>query len=148
MFLDEPTTGEPTTGLDPHSRNHVWEIVRTIVAHGTTVLLNTQYLDEADRLADRIAVIDRGRVIAEGTRAELKASVGAGGVRVRLLDPAQRDRAERVLAAGLAVPVHVELSPHTQLGQRPTARSSRPPIGQPYAPPPTRHRSEMKRRPV
>lgn len=106
LFLDEPTTG-----LDPRSRNHVWEIVRTIVAHGTTVLLTTQYLDEADRLADRIAVIDRGRVIAEGTRAELKASVGAGGVRVRLLNPAQRDRAEQVLTAGLGVPVHPERDP-------------------------------------
>ena len=106
LFLDEPTTG-----LDPRSRNRVWEIVRTIVAHGTTVLLTTQYLDEADRLADRIAVIDRGRVIAEGTRGELKASVGAGGVRVRLLDPAQRDRAERVLEAGLGVPVHPERDP-------------------------------------
>src|ERR687891_658255 len=92
MFLDEPTTG-----LDPRSRNHVWELVRTIVAGGTTVVLTTQYLDEADRLADGIAVIDRGRVIAEGARGELKASVGAGGVRVRLLDPAQRDQAEHVL---------------------------------------------------
>ncbi len=103
LFLDEPTAG-----LDPRSRNQVWEIVRAIVAHGTTVLLTTQYLDEADRLADRIAVIDRGRVIAEGTRAELKTSVGAGRVRVRLLDPAQRDQAERVLAAELGVPVHAE----------------------------------------
>jgi ABC-2 type transport system ATP-binding protein len=106
LFLDEPTTG-----LDPLSRNHVWEIVRTIVAEGTTVLLTTQYLDEADRLADRIAVIDRGRVIAEGTRGELKASVGAGGIRVRLLDPAQRDQAERVLAAELGVPVHADPDP-------------------------------------
>ena len=66
MFLDEPTTG-----LDPRSRNQVWDIVRALVAQGTTVLLCTQYLDEADQLADGIAVIDRGRVIAEGTRADL-----------------------------------------------------------------------------
>jgi daunorubicin/doxorubicin transport system ATP-binding protein len=106
LFLDEPTTG-----LDPRSRNHVWEIVRAIVAQGTTVVLTTQYLDEADQLADRIAVIDHGRVIAEGTRGELKASVGGGGVRVRLLDPAQRDRAEDVLAGELGVPVHAERDP-------------------------------------
>ena len=71
LFLDEPSTG-----LDPRSRNQVWQIVRTLVAGGTTVLLTTQYLDEADQLADRIAVIDRGKVIAEGTPGELKASVG------------------------------------------------------------------------
>jgi ABC-2 type transport system ATP-binding protein len=101
LFLDEPTTG-----LDPRSRNHVWQTIRMIVAQGTTVLLTTQYLDEADQLADRIAVIDHGKVIAEGTRGELKASVGAGGVRVRLLDPDQRDKAERLLAASLGVPVY------------------------------------------
>jgi len=82
MFLDEPTTG-----LDPRSRNHVWDIVRALVAGGTTILLCTQYLDEADQLADGIAVIDRGRVIAEGTPGQLKASVGSGSLRVRLLDP-------------------------------------------------------------
>src|SRR5690606_22909893 len=67
MFLDEPTTG-----LDPRSRNQVWDIVRALVADGTTVLLTTQYLEEADQLADRIAVIDHGKVIAEGTSKELK----------------------------------------------------------------------------
>ena len=106
LFLDEPTTG-----LDPRSRSQVWEIVRSIVADGTTVVLTTQYLDEADRLADRIAVIDRGRVIAEGTRGELKASVGAGGVRLRLLDPDQSDRARRVLSGALGVPVQAERDP-------------------------------------
>jgi ABC-2 type transport system ATP-binding protein len=103
LFLDEPTTG-----LDPRSRNHVWEIVRRIVGQGTTVLLTTQYLDEADQLADRIAVINHGRVVAAGTRGELKASVGAGGIRVRLLDPAQRDLAQSVLADGLGIAVHPE----------------------------------------
>jgi lipooligosaccharide transport system ATP-binding protein len=67
---------EPTTGLDPRSRNQVWEIVRVLVAAGTTVLLTTQHLDEADQLADRLAIIDRGRLIAEGTPDELKALVG------------------------------------------------------------------------
>ncbi len=103
MFLDEPTTG-----LDPRSRNQVWEIVRALVARGTTVLLCTQYLDEADQLADRIAVIDRGRVIAEGTPARLKASVGQGTLHVRLLDAEHRPDAERVLAAVLGGPVHRE----------------------------------------
>jgi ABC-2 type transport system ATP-binding protein len=106
MFLDEPTTG-----LDPRSRNQVWDIVRVLVARGTTVLLCTQYLDEADQLADRIAVIDHGRVIAEGTPAQLKRSSGEGTLRVRLLDPAQRDTAERLLARALDAPVHLEPDP-------------------------------------
>jgi ABC-2 type transport system ATP-binding protein len=93
LFLDEPTTG-----LDPRSRNQVWEIVRVLVAEGTTVLLTTQYLDEADQLADRIAIIDHGKVIAEGTPGELKALVGAGSLHVRLLDPEQRPAAARVLS--------------------------------------------------
>ncbi|WP_169982865.1 ATP-binding cassette domain-containing protein [Microbispora sp. H10836] len=106
LFLDEPTTG-----LDPRSRNQVWDIVRIVVAHGTTVLLTTQYLDEADRLAGRIAVIDHGRVIAEGTPGELKSSVGSGSVHVRLRDAAQRPEAERVLARELNTQVHLEADP-------------------------------------
>jgi ABC-2 type transport system ATP-binding protein len=101
LFLDEPTTG-----LDPHSRNQVWGIVRALVADGATVLLTTQYLEEADRLADRLAVVDHGKVIAEGTPARLKASVGAGALRVRLPDPAQRAHAQRVLTQALGAPVH------------------------------------------
>jgi ABC-2 type transport system ATP-binding protein len=92
MFLDEPTTG-----LDPRSRNQVWDIIRALVAEGTTILLCTQYLDEADQLSDRIAVIDRGKVIAEGTPGQLKASVGSGALHVRLIDPEQRAEAARVL---------------------------------------------------
>jgi ABC-2 type transport system ATP-binding protein len=92
LFLDEPTTG-----LDPRSRNQVWEIIRAFVAEGTTILLCTQYLEEADQLADGIAVIDHGRVIAEGTPGQLKASVGTGSLRVRLTDPAQRPLAAEVL---------------------------------------------------
>ena len=105
MFLDEPTTG-----LDPRSRNQVWDIVRALVGEGTTILLCTQYLDEADQLADGIAVIDHGRVIAEGTPGQLKASVGTGALHVRLLDPEQRPRAERVLAAELDS-VHLDPEP-------------------------------------
>src|SRR5687767_7187212 len=105
MFLDEPTTG-----LDPRSRSQVWDIVRALVAEGTTILLCTQYLDEADQLADGIAVIDHGKVIAEGTPGQLKASVGSGALHVRLLDPDQRDEAERVLAREFDA-VHLEADP-------------------------------------
>jgi ABC-2 type transport system ATP-binding protein len=105
MFLDEPTTG-----LDPRSRNQVWDIIRAFAAEGTTILLCTQYLDEADQLADGIAVIDHGRVIAEGTPSQLKASVGSGALHVRLLDPDQRPEAERLLARALST-VHLEPDP-------------------------------------
>jgi ABC-2 type transport system ATP-binding protein len=105
LFLDEPTTG-----LDPRSRNQVWEIIRSLARCGTTILLCTQYLEEADQLADGIAVIDHGRVIAEGTPSQLKASVGSGALQVRLLDPEQRPEAERVLAAQLGA-VHLEADP-------------------------------------
>ncbi|MGW2345455.1 ATP-binding cassette domain-containing protein [Streptomyces sp. NPDC001661] len=106
LFLDEPTTG-----LDPRSRNQVWEIVRAVVAQGTTVLLTTQYLDEADQLASRIAVIDKGRVIAEGTKGELKSSVGSGSVHVRLRDAHQRPDAERLLNTVLDAQVVLEPDP-------------------------------------
>ena len=106
LFLDEPTTG-----LDPRSRNQVWDIVRVLVSEGATVLLTTQYLDEADQLAERLAIIDHGRVIAEGTRGELKASVGAGSLHVRVRDTAQRDDARRVLAESLGADVLVESDP-------------------------------------
>jgi daunorubicin/doxorubicin transport system ATP-binding protein len=105
MFLDEPTTG-----LDPRSRNQVWDIIRALAAGGTTILLCTQYLDEADQLAEGIAVIDHGKVIAEGTPGQLKASVGSGALHVRLLDPDQRPEAERVLARELDA-VHLEPDP-------------------------------------
>jgi ABC-2 type transport system ATP-binding protein len=105
MFLDEPTTG-----LDPRSRNHVWDIIRALAAGGTTILLCTQYLDEADQLADGIAVIDHGKVIAEGTPTQLKRSIGSGALHVRLLDPEQRQEAERVLARELGS-VHREPDP-------------------------------------
>ena len=110
LFLDEPTTG-----LDPRSRNEVWDIVRAMVASGTTVLLTTQYLDEADQLADRISVIDNGKVIAEGTSSELKASVGSGSLHVRVMDRADREAARHVLERELGVDVREMLDP-TALG--------------------------------
>jgi ABC-2 type transport system ATP-binding protein len=106
LFLDEPTTG-----LDPRSRNQVWDIVRAIVAQGTTVLLTTQYLDEADQLAARIAVIDHGKVIAEGTKGALKASVGVGAVHLRLRHAEQRPEAERLLSRTLDAQVQLEPDP-------------------------------------
>lgn len=93
LFLDEPTTG-----LDPRSRIALWEMIEDLVAEGTTVLLTTQYLDEADRLADRIAVIDEGRVVADGTSDELKDRVGGERLEVRLNDADQVDRAIEMLA--------------------------------------------------
>jgi daunorubicin resistance ABC transporter ATP-binding subunit len=88
LFLDEPTTG-----LDPNGRADLWALIGELVADGTTVLLTTQYLEEADRLADHIVVIDRGQVIAEGTPVELKASVGSTVVEIRVADPADAWRA-------------------------------------------------------
>ncbi|WP_436839046.1 ATP-binding cassette domain-containing protein [Nocardia salmonicida] len=108
IFLDEPTTG-----LDPRSRNQVWDLVRGVVARGTTVVLTTQYLDEADQLADRIAVIDQGKVVAEGTPSELKASVGSGALHVRVREPERRPEAESILSGLLGVPVHLGSDPAT-----------------------------------
>lgn len=123
MFLDEPTTG-----IDPRSRNQVWDIIRTLVDGGTTVLLTTQYLEEADQLADRIAVIDHGNVIAEGTPGQLKTQVGTGALRIRLDDPARREEAVEVLrgisgaeatreadSAALTVQLHHSLPAHETL---------------------------------
>jgi ABC-2 type transport system ATP-binding protein len=96
LFLDEPTTG-----LDPRSRNQVWDMVRAIAAEGTTVLLTTQYMEEADRLAERMAVIDHGKVIAEGTGKELKASIGGRALHLKLVDMNQREAAESILRSVL-----------------------------------------------
>jgi len=93
LFLDEPTTG-----LDPRSRNQVWDLVRQIAADGTTVLLTTQYLEEADRLAERMAVIDNGRVIAEGTSHQLKSSIGGNALRFQLANPDQREQARALVS--------------------------------------------------
>ena len=93
LFLDEPTTG-----LDPRTRNHVWRFIEELVAAGTTVLLTTQYMEEAERLAHQIVVIDAGSVIAQGTATQLKAQLGGAMLEARVADPADLDRAAAVLA--------------------------------------------------
>jgi len=106
LFLDEPTSG-----LDPQSRNQVWDIVRALVAGGTTIVLTTQHLEEADQLADRIAIIDRGRIIAEGTSSELKDSVGSGTLHIRLRDTEDRPRTEQLLSLNLGEPIRTGSDP-------------------------------------
>jgi ABC-2 type transport system ATP-binding protein len=112
LFLDEPTTG-----LDPRGRNEVWQSIRELVAKGTTVLLTTQYLDEADQLADQISVIDKGRVIANGTPAELKSRLGADHIDVVVRDAglltATAEIVARVASAG------VERDPDSRLVSAP-----------------------------
>ena len=94
IFLDEPTTG-----LDPRSRHVMWNIVRGLVVDGVTIFLTTQYLDEADELADRIALLDKSRIVAEGTPAELKRRIPGGHVQLQFADPAALDAAASRLAA-------------------------------------------------
>jgi ABC-2 type transport system ATP-binding protein len=106
LFLDEPTAG-----LDPQGRSQVWDTIRALVSVDTTVLLTTQYLEEADALASRIAVIDHGRVIAEGTPSELKASIGSGALHIHLTRAEDRPEAERHLVEALGVPVEPEADP-------------------------------------
>ena len=97
IFLDEPTTG-----LDPRSRLAMWDVIKQLMAGGTTILLTTQYLEEADQLADRIVVIDGGKVIAEGTAAELKAKVGKDRLELTFADASQLDRAVAALGKRVA----------------------------------------------
>ena len=98
LFLDEPTTG-----LAPRTRAQMWDTIRRLVAEGSTVLLTTQYLDEADQLADRIAVIDRGKVIADGTADELKASVGTSALQLTLADRDRIDEARALISTVLGL---------------------------------------------
>jgi ABC-2 type transport system ATP-binding protein len=95
IFLDEPTTG-----LDPRSRQIMWRLIRSLVAEGVTILLTTQYLEEADQLADRVAVLDRGRIVAEGTPAELKRRIPGAHIRLRFADTASLDLAAKELPEG------------------------------------------------
>jgi ABC-2 type transport system ATP-binding protein len=99
IFLDEPTTG-----LDPRSRRSMWQIVRELVASGVTILLTTQYLEEADELADRIALLDHGRLIAEGTAEELKRRIPGGHIKLTFADTYLLDAARDLLGAGIADP--------------------------------------------
>jgi ABC-2 type transport system ATP-binding protein len=92
IFLDEPTTG-----LDPRSRREMWQIVRELVASGVTIFLTTQYLEEADELADRIAVLEGGKIVAEGSAAELKRRIPGGHVRLEFTEPTGFETAQRVL---------------------------------------------------
>jgi ABC-2 type transport system ATP-binding protein len=95
IFLDEPTTG-----LDPRSRHTMWQIIRDLVAGGVTILLTTQYLEEADQLSNRVAVLDQGRLIAEGTPAELKRRIPGGHIRLQFADAHKLDAAFRTLHEG------------------------------------------------
>jgi ABC-2 type transport system ATP-binding protein len=118
LFLDEPTTG-----LDPRGRAEVWGAVRSLVGGGTTVLLTTQYLEEADQLADRISLIDSGRVVAEGTADELKAKVGGDRIAVVLHDAAQLAAGAAALAraVGVGVPSDIDIDEDRRLIGAPVA---------------------------
>ena len=108
LFLDEPTTG-----LDPRSRRYIWDVIRTLRRAGTTVLLTTQYLEEADELADRIVIIDHGQIIADGTPSQLKTSVGSGVLRIRLHDAAKRPFATQIITDTLQIIPQQEQEPAT-----------------------------------
>jgi len=104
IFLDEPTTG-----LDPRSRRTMWDIIRELVAEGITIFLTTQYLDEADELADEIAILDNGRIVAFGTPEELKRRLPGGHVEIHFADPRSMETAARLLGNGKSDPETLQL---------------------------------------
>ncbi len=112
LFLDEPTTG-----LDPRSRRYIWDVIRNLRSAGTTVLLTTQYLEEADELADRIVIIDHGTIIADGMPSQLKASVGSGVLRLRLNHADERTLAEQIVLQTLGIAAQREPDPTTLSAQ-------------------------------
>lgn len=118
IFLDEPTTG-----LDPRTRAQMWDTIRRLVKTGSTVLLTTQYLDEADQLADRVAVIDRGHVVAEGTVNELKASVGTSSLHLNIENPGDMEAARRMVEQVLKTPTSVTAEAKTITAPMATADS-------------------------
>lgn len=108
IFLDEPTTG-----LDPRTRTQMWDTIRELVAEGSTIVLTTQYLEEADELADHIALIDHGKLVSLGTPAELKAQVGGAKLRLEMTDAQQADQAKQIVTDALHEEVKVENSTAT-----------------------------------
>ncbi|GGM52473.1 daunorubicin resistance protein DrrA family ABC transporter ATP-binding protein [Micromonospora sonchi] len=125
LFLDEPTTG-----LDPRSRSEVWQMIRVLVQDGGTVLLTTQYLDEADQMADDLTLIDHGRVVARGTPAELKTSRADGVLEVLLTDPSRRAEAGTLLARAIGAGVDAESDPSRLLVKIPDADQAARALGE------------------